>query len=63
VAKNEDAARAQGFKRGLAGKRDAAGLIQGWTDDKAASIARNLGYVEGKRKRWRNEELTARGKK
>jgi hypothetical protein len=37
-------ARAEGFKRGLKGKRDAAGVTQGWTDDKASSIARNEGW-------------------
>ena len=44
-------ARAEGFKRGLKGKRDAAGVTQGWTDDKASGIARNEGWVAGKRKR------------
>lgn len=51
MPKNKDAARAEGFKRGVAGKRDAAGLTQGWTDDKAASVARSEGWVAGKRKR------------
>ncbi len=37
VAREEkDEARAEGFKRGLAGKAGTAGLTQGWTDDKAA---------------------------
>jgi hypothetical protein len=36
-------ARAEGFKRGLKGKRHAAGVTRGWTDDKASGIARNLG--------------------
>lgn len=44
-------ARSEGFTRGLKGKRDAAGLTQGWTDDKASSIARSEGWVDGKRKR------------
>ena len=44
-------ARDQGFTRGLKGKRDSAGLTQGWTDDKASGIARNEGWVAGKRKR------------
>jgi hypothetical protein len=44
-------ARAQGFTRGLKGKRDAAGVTQGWTDDKDSSIARSEGWVAGKRKR------------
>jgi hypothetical protein len=39
------------------------GHTQGWTDDKAAGIARNEGYVDGKRKRWRKEEQEARAKK
>jgi hypothetical protein len=51
VPKNKDEARAEGFKRGLKGKRDAAGVTQGWTDDKAASVARSEGWVAGKRKR------------
>jgi hypothetical protein len=51
VAKDKDDARAEGFKRGLAGKKDAAGVTQGWTDDKAASLARNEGYVAGGRER------------
>jgi hypothetical protein len=55
MAKNKDDARAEGFKRGLAGKADAAGVMQGWTDDKAAGIARSEGWVDGKRKRSRNE--------
>ena len=44
-------ARAEGFERGLKGKRDAAGLTQGWTDDKASGTARTEGWVAGKRKR------------
>ena len=64
MAKNKDKARAAGFKRGLAGKVDAAGLTQGWTDDKAALTARTEGYVDGKRKRSQNEaEKRARDKK
>jgi hypothetical protein len=53
-------ARAQGFKRGLKGKRDAAGLMQGWTDDKASGIARSEGWVAGKRKRSQIEGEKAR---
>jgi hypothetical protein len=49
--KNEDEARADGFQRGLDGKANAAGFTQGWTDDKAANIARSEGWVAGKRKR------------
>ena len=44
-------ARTEGFERGLKGKRDAAGFTQGWTDDKASGIARNEGWIAGKRKR------------
>ena len=47
----DDAARAQGFKRGLKGKNDAAGVTQGWTDDKDSGVARSEGWVAGKRKR------------
>jgi hypothetical protein len=49
--KKQENARAQGFKRGLKGKRDSAGLTEGWTDDKDSSVARNEGWVSGKRKR------------
>lgn len=64
MAKNKDDARAEGFKRGLDGKVDAAGMTQGWTDDKAAGDARSQGYVDGKRKRSRVEaEKRARDKK
>jgi hypothetical protein len=44
-------ARDEGFKRGLKGKSDAAGLTQGWTDDKESGVARTEGWVAGKRKR------------
>ena len=54
MPKNEKA-RAEGFKRGLKGKGDAAGVTQGWTDDKASGIARTEGWVAGKRKRSRIE--------
>ena len=64
MAKNKDDAQAEGFKRGLAGKVGNAGMTQGWTDDKAAGTARTQGYIEGKRKRSRNQaEQTARDKK
>jgi hypothetical protein len=62
----DDEARAQGFKRGLKGKSDAAGVTQGWTDDKASGVARSEGWVAGKRKRSQIEaetEKKARGKK
>jgi len=49
--KKTDDARAEGFKRGLKGKGDAAGLMQGWTDDKVSGVARTEGWVAGKRKR------------
>jgi len=51
MPKDKDEARAEGFKRGLKGKRDAAGVTQGWTDDKASGVARSEGWVAGKRKR------------
>ena len=64
MAKNKDEAKAEGFKRGLAGKVGNAGLTQGWRDDKAASTARTEGYTEGKRKRSRlAAEAAARDKK
>jgi hypothetical protein len=59
-------ARDAGFKRGLKGKRDAAGMMQGWTDDKASGIARTEGWVAGKRKRAQIEaeaEKKAKAKK
>ena len=51
MPKDKDDARDEGFKRGLKGKRDAAGLTQGWTDDKASGVARSEGWMAGKRKR------------
>ena len=60
MAKDKDDARAEGFKRGLAGKRDAAGLTEGWTDDKVSGIARNEGWVAGKRKRSQVEAEAAK---
>jgi hypothetical protein len=63
ATKKEDDARTQGFKRGLKGKRDAAGVTQGWTDDKASSVARSEGWVAGKRKRVQLEAEKANGKK
>jgi hypothetical protein len=53
-------AREEGFKRGLAGKTDASGVFQGWTDDKASGIARNEGWVAGKRKKAKDEAEAAR---
>jgi hypothetical protein len=63
MAKDKEEARAEGFKRGLKGKRDAAGVTQGWTDDKASGIARSEGWVAGKRKRSRNEAETEKAEK
>jgi hypothetical protein len=66
MAKDKDEARAEGFKRGLKGKRDAAGVTEGWTDDKASGVARSEGWVAGKRKRGQIEaaaEKKARAKK
>lgn len=65
MAKDKDEARAEGFKRGLKGKKDAAGVTQGWGDDKAASVARSEGWVSGKRKRSQIEAATTKtsGKK
>jgi len=63
MAKNKDDAKAEGFKRGLAGKASSAGVTQGWTDDKAAGTARNQGYAEGNRKRSRLEAEKAKEKK
>ncbi len=59
----DDAARAQGFRRGLKGKRDSAGVTEGWTDDKTSGIARNEGWVSGKRKRSQNEAAAEAEKK
>jgi hypothetical protein len=64
MAKNKDDARAEGFKRGLEGKVGTTGMMEGWTDDKAAGTARVAGYAEGKRKRRRNAaEKRSRDKK
>jgi hypothetical protein len=63
VAKDKEEARAEGYKRGLAGKKDAAGVTQGWIDDKAASLARNEGYAAGTRERARLATRKARDKK
>lgn len=65
MAKDKDEAKAEGFKRGLEGKADSAGITQGWTDDKAAGNARTQGHAEGKRKRSRieAEKKKARDKK
>ena len=62
MPKNKDDARAEGFKRGLKGKKDSAAMTQGWTDDKEASLARNEGWVAGKRKRSKNEAETKAAK-
>ena len=62
MQKNEKA-RAEGFKRGLKGKGDAAGFTQGWTDDQASGVARTEGWVSGKRKRSHLEAVAAAEKK
>jgi hypothetical protein len=62
MAKNKKA-RDAGFQRGLKGKRDAAGVMQGWTDDKASGIARTEGWVAGKKKRSQLEAAAAAEKK
>lgn len=56
-------ARDEGFQRGLKGKKDAAGLTQGWTDDKSSGVARTEGWIAGKRKRAQNEAEAAAEKK
>jgi hypothetical protein len=64
MAKDKDEARAEGFKRGLAGKVGTSSMMQGWTDDRAAGEARTDGYTAGKRKRAQLEaEKRARGRK
>ena len=65
MAKKQDDARAEGYKRGLKGKTDAQGMMQGWADDKESSLARNEGWIAGKRKRSQiqAEETKAKGKK
>jgi hypothetical protein len=55
MAKDKDEARAEGYERGLAGKSSAAGITQGWTDDKDSGPARAEGYAKGKRKRLQIE--------
>jgi hypothetical protein len=60
MPKDKDEARAEGFKRGLKGKRGAAGVMQGWTDDKASVVARSEGWVAGKRKRSQIEAEAAK---
>ena len=62
MPKNEKA-REQGFARGLKGKGDAAGLTEGWTDDKESGVARSEGWVAGKRKRSQNQAVAERAKK
>ena len=55
MPKDKEEARAEGFKRGLKGKSDAAGVTQGWTDDKVSGVARSEGWVAGKRKKSQND--------
>jgi hypothetical protein len=59
MAKDKDDAKAEGFKRGLAGKVGATNLLQGWTDDRAAGTARAEGYAAGKKKRRQNAAAQA----
>ncbi len=63
MPKDKDEARAEGYKRGLKGKGDAAGFTQGWTDDQASSVARSEGWVAGKRKRASTEAKATAAKK
>ena len=60
MAQDKDVVRAEGFKRGLEGKSSAAGITQGWHDDKVSGPARTEGYIEGKRKRVREQAEAAR---
>ncbi len=60
MPKDKDEARAEGFERGLKGKKDSSGLMQGWTDDKVSGVARTEGWVAGKRKRSQNEAEAVR---
>ena len=53
-------ARDEGFARGLKGKKDAAGVTQGWTDDKESGVARTEGWIAGKRKRSQVEAEAAK---
>ena len=59
MAQDNDEARAAGFKRGLEGKKTAAGLTQGWHDDKVSGPVRTEGFIEGKRKRARTPAAEA----
>lgn len=63
MPKDKDEARAEGYKRGVKGKKDAAGFTQGWTDDQASSVARSEGWVAGKRKRANTEAKAEAAKK
>ena len=63
MPKDKDEARAEGYKRGLKGKGDAAGFTQGWTDDMPATVARSEGWVAGKRKRAHTEAAKAAARK
>jgi hypothetical protein len=63
MAQTKDEARAAGFKRGLEGKGSAAGITEGWQDDKVSGPARTEGYIEGKKKRARSEAEAAKKEK
>jgi hypothetical protein len=58
MPKKEEDARAEGFKRGPKSKTSAAGVTQGWTDDKGSTLARSEGWIAGKRKRSQVEAET-----
>jgi hypothetical protein len=60
MPKDKEEARSEGYKRGLKGKNFAAGVTEGWTDDKESGVARTEGWVAGKRKRSQNEADDAR---
>ena len=63
MAQDKDEARAAGFKRGLEGKGSAAGITEGWQDDKHSGPARTEGFIEGKKKRARQAEAAKKGSK
>ena len=63
MAQDRDEAKAAGFKRGLDGKGSAAGITQGWQDDKVSGPARTEGFIEGKKKRQADAAKKARAKR
>lgn len=46
---NKDQAETAGYRRGLKGKLGAAGVLEGWGDDRRASQARIRGFERGQR--------------